>query len=516
VTEFAHDDHDVMVIVGSGVGGSTLAFELTKAGRKVVMLEAGPLIRNDEFANDERQANAMLLWDEPRTTSGTWQLGQDFPGLPAHMVKAVGGTTLVWSGLTPRFKQHEFKARTSYGAVDGSSIADWPISMGDLSPYYPIAEDRMGSTHRNGRKALPANNNYKVFAFGAKAIGYVEYATGPYATNAEPYDGRPASIQDGFNFHGDKNLSKWTPLVSEIPRALATGLLDLRPQSRAVRIEQDSLGRATAVHYLDSRGALHRQAASMVAVAGNAIETPRLLLLSDSRVASHGIGNESGHVGRHYTRHATGNVIARFSREVNFHRGETMAGIIADESIYRPDRGFVGGYYLQTLALAPIALAQLLQPHGWGAAYARKLDAYAHTAGIWITGEDMSQSQNRVSLSSRLDKYGLPVAHVHYDDHPNDLAMVAHARKQATSLFNAAGSEDVTVTPPSPSGHNMGTTRMSDDPDEGVVDRWGYVHGVPNIVISDGSVFTTSAAANPSLTLMAFVLRQADRILGRV
>ena len=68
-----------------------------------------------------------------------------------------------------------------------------------------------------------------VFANGAERVGYRYYATGPYGTNAEPYDGRPASIQDGFNFQGDKNGSKWSTLVREIPRALATGKLDLRP-----------------------------------------------------------------------------------------------------------------------------------------------------------------------------------------------------------------------------------------------------------------------------------------------
>ena len=74
---------------------------------------------------------------------------------------------------------------------------------------------------------LPANNNYKVFAEGAKRVGYKFYATGPYGTNAEPYDGRPGSIQDGFNFQGDKNGSKWSTAKREIPRALETGLLDL-------------------------------------------------------------------------------------------------------------------------------------------------------------------------------------------------------------------------------------------------------------------------------------------------
>ena len=104
-----------------------------------------------------------------------------------------------------------------------------------MAPYYDRAEMAIGSTHRHGRPPLPANNNYKVFANGAEKIGYKFYATGPYGTNAEPYDGRPASIQDGFNFQGDKHTSKWSTAVREIPRAVATGKCDLRTEARRCR-----------------------------------------------------------------------------------------------------------------------------------------------------------------------------------------------------------------------------------------------------------------------------------------
>ena len=164
-----------------------------------------------------------MAWLDMRTTSGSWRVAQDFPNLPAWIVKAVGGSTTHWSGATPRFMAHEFRARTTYGDVDGANLLDWPITLDDLAPYYDRAEQAIGSTHRHGRPPLPANNNYMVFANGAERAGYKYYATGPYGTNAEPYDGRPASIQDGFNFQGDKHRSKWSTLVREIPRAVATG-----------------------------------------------------------------------------------------------------------------------------------------------------------------------------------------------------------------------------------------------------------------------------------------------------
>lgn len=155
---------------------------------------------------------------------------------------------------------------------------------------------------------MPANNNYKVLANGAKRLGYRHFATGPYAANVEPYDGRPGSLQDGFNFQGDKQGAKWSTLVADLPKARATGNLDLRPDSHAVQIQHDNGGRATGVLYADRNGTLRRQSASVVCVAGNSIETARLLLLSRSALFPNGLANSSGEVGRNYMRHTTSTV----------------------------------------------------------------------------------------------------------------------------------------------------------------------------------------------------------------
>jgi choline dehydrogenase-like flavoprotein len=512
MTAIDHDE-EAVVIIGSGAGGGTLAYELTARGIKVVLLEAGPHITNAEYVNDEWAAFSQMAWLDPRTTSGSWRIARDFPNLPAWIVKAVGGSTTHWSGATPRFHAHEFLARSTYGDIDGANLLDWPITLAELAPYYDRAEIAMGSTHRHGRAPQPANNNYKVFANGAARIGYNFYATGPYATNAEPYDGRPASVQDGFNFQGDKSGAKWSTLVREIPRAEATGNLDLRPLSQAVQITHDRAGRADSVLYLDAAGGMHRQRARIVCVAGNSIETPRLLLLSASSLFPDGLANSSGQVGRNYMRHTTGSVYAQFPDPVHSYRGETMAGIIADEARHDENRGFAGGYYLETLSLGPAFLAAFADPGTWGRDFTAILDGYAHTAGLWIVGEDMPQATNRITLNGSVtDAAGLPVANVHFDDHPNDLAMREHGYVQAELLYDAVGSISAHRTPPYPSTHNLGTSRMSARAEDGVVNGFGRAHDVPNLFVSDGSVFTTGAAANPTLTIVALAIRQADHI----
>ena len=516
MTTFAHDDADVVVIIGSGAGGGTVANELAQAGVPVVVLEAGPHLTGPDYHNDEWPAFNQMAWTDTRTTSGSWRVARDFPNLPAWTVKAVGGTSTHWAGACPRFKDYEFTARTTYGDIEGASLLDWPITLRDLEPYYDRAEIKMGVTHRHGRKPLPANNNYKVLANGAQKVGYKFYATGPYATNAEPYDGRPASNQDGFNFQGDKTGAKWSTLVAELPKAMKTGNLDLRPNCHVAQITHDATGRADGVLYF-SDGKLRRQSARAVCLAGNSIESARLLLLSASPQFPDGLANSSGQVGRNYMRHLTASSYARFEQPVHMYRGETMAGIVADETGLNRDRGFVGGYNMETLSLGPAFLAAFADPGAWGPAFTEILDGYENTAGMWIVGEDMPQADNRVTLNTDvLDQHGLPVANVHYDDHPNDVAMRDYAWEHAAELYRSVGAVGVTNTPPYPSTHNLGTCRMSAKPEDGVVDRWGRAHDVPNLFVSDGSVMTTGAAANPTLTIVALAVRQAEHIVDQL
>ena len=155
-------DDRVVVIIGSGAGGGTLANELAQKGVDVVLLEAGKQESIDSFVNDEWASFLQLAWLDKRTTSGTWRIARDFPNLPAWTCKTVGGTTTHWAGASLRLEEHEFKARTVYGEVEGANLLDWPITLQELEPYYARAEDRTGVTRTNGIPGLPGNNNFKV------------------------------------------------------------------------------------------------------------------------------------------------------------------------------------------------------------------------------------------------------------------------------------------------------------------------------------------------------------------
>lgn len=515
MAQFDLNDDSVVVIVGSGAGGGTLGNELAQKGVKVVILEAGDRHELQDFVNDEWASFAQLAWTDMRTTSGGWRVARDFPNLPAWIVKAVGGSTVHWAGASLRFEPHEFKTRTTYGALPGANLLDWPITLEELAPYYTRAEDKMGVTLTHDIPGLPGNNNFKVMAAGARKLGYKEVHTGRMAINSQPRDGRGACQQIGFCFQGCKSGAKWSTLYTEIPKGEDTGNLEVRPLSQAIRIEHDASGKATAVVYADANGAMHRQRARVVCVACNSIESPRLLLNSASTMFPDGLANSSGQVGRNYMRHMTNSVYGIFEKPVHMFRGTTMAGIIRDESHFNPKRGFVGGYEMETLSLGIPFMAAFMDPGGWGRSFTSAMEGYDRMAGMWIVGEDMPQETNRITLDpAAKDKFGMPVASVHFDDHPNDVAMRRHAVKQGSDIYRAVGATRIVPTPPYPSTHNLGTNRMSEKPKDGVVNRFGQTHDIKNLFVSDGSQFTSGAACNPTLTIVALAIRQAETISG--
>ena len=147
----------------------------------------------------------------------------------------------------------------------------------------------------------------------------------------------------------------------------------------------------------------------------------------------------------------TGSVYAAFEKSVHMYRGTTMAGIIRDEARNDPKRGFVGGYEMETLSIGVPFMAAFLNPGAWGRSFTTAMESYPRMAGMWLVGEDMPQETNRITLDPKAkDKFGMPVASVHFDDHPNDIAMRDHAYKQGAAVYEAVGATVTYPTPPYP------------------------------------------------------------------
>jgi choline dehydrogenase-like flavoprotein len=206
-------------------------------------------------------------------------------------------------------------------------------------------------------------------------------------------------------------------------------------------------------------------------------------------------------------------VFGRFERAVHMERGPVASGTVFDEARLDTTRGFAGGYLMQSAHVGLPSFGIAVKPGAWGADFARWVDDYTNLASIWMNGEDLPVASNAVILdASKKDAQGLPVAHLRIDDHANDLAMRGHFLKQARSVLGAAGAREFLECPPFPATHTLGTCRMSRAPSEGVVDAFGRSHEISNLFVSDGSLFVSASAQNPTLTIVALALRQARHI----
>src|ERR1700733_6874567 len=125
MASIAHNDDGAVVIIGSGAGGGTLAHELTRRGIKVVLLEPGARQSLASFSQLPGEAFAQLTSLEPRTISGSTTIAQDYPTLPSWTCKTLGGTTVHWTGATPRIRPWEVRSRTPYGEIKGASLIAW-------------------------------------------------------------------------------------------------------------------------------------------------------------------------------------------------------------------------------------------------------------------------------------------------------------------------------------------------------------------------------------------------------
>ena len=510
---FDLNDDSVVVVIGSGAGGGTLANELVQRGMNVVCLEAGKKLAPEEIVNDETVMFGRLSWLDKRIGSGL--ANKNFP---VWTCKTVGGTTMHWTASCPRLQAHEMQALSTYGDLPDSNLADWPFSLDELAPYYEKAEDKMGVTGTHGIERLPGNNNYKVLEAGAKAVGYQQIDTNNVAINSKPRDGRPPCLQLGFCTSGCKVQAKWSTCYTEISQAERTENFELRPESMAVHISHNGKGRVNAVTYRDRDGQLRTQKARIVCVAGNAVETTRLLLNSKSDTFPNGLANSSDQVGRNYMRHFAIPVIGVMPGPVNMHRGTHQAGIVKDERHHDPSRGFDGGFLFLTVPFTPETIAKIILHDVWGDELNQAMQDYDHMAAMLVHGEDLPQESNRIILHpSEVDQHGLPIPVIHYEDHPNTVAMKKYATEKGRAIYQALGAKKVySAEDVFPATHNLGVARIGTDPKTSVCNPWGQTHDIDNLFVSDGSLFPSSGCENPTLTIVALVLRQADYIEQQV
>ena len=523
------DVHSDVIVIGSGAGGGVIAKELGEAGLKVIVLEAGRRYRpyqdypTHALDFEIRVANVFLPDDARRDL---YTAPSSYP-FSYYRVKGVGGSTLAYHAMNPRFHESDFRVRSEDGVAD-----DWPISYVDLEPYYTKVEYELGVSGPDGAGANPfepprsrpfptpaheLNLASRTIKRGAERLG-LHLVREPLAIPTKDWNGRPACINAGTCSMGCKISAKSSIDVTYIPRAEKTKRVEIRTECMARKITVSPDGRVRSVVYFDADGQENEVYARVIVVAGNAVETARLLLLSKSRLFPDGLANSSGLVGKRFMEHLSVFAYGIFPERLDPWRGVPTGGIIQDFYATNAANGFVRGWTTSVENESQWPLATAYRINGWGAEHkARMKEVFGHTVGLASDGEQLPAEFNQVKLDlSVKDNHGIPVPLIINKWGKNDVAMIAAMSKSHRQILQAAGATEISVHSCAPGGssHYLGTCRMGKMPRTSVVNSWCRAHDVPNLFIGDGSVFVTGAAVNPALTISALAARTADGIIA--
>lgn len=522
---------DDVVIVGAGASGAAAAWRLAKAGLRVTCLEQGDWFSYDNVPSlrpDWEIARQTTQHPNPnvRRNPVDYPVDDSEAAIKPFLYNAVGGSTILWGAHFPRFRPSDFKVRTLDGVAD-----DWPISYADLAPFYE-ENDRMvgvagisgdpGNPPRTPRQTppMPLGRGGERMAAAFDRLGWHWWPC-DVAINSAPYgEGRGVCNNCGPCDLGCPQRARSSADVTYWPMALAAGA-KLITNARAFEIETDAQGRATAVTYYDRNGIVQRHRAHVVALAANGLGTARLMLLSQSKRFPNGIANDTDLVGRRLMHHPTGMVTGKFHEPLEGYRGPFAVSILCQQFYEtEPERGFVRGYQMQLVRSdGPVGTAcgGYLPRLPWGEGHHQAFrETFNHTASLTVTTEDLPRPENRVVLSDSLkDSWGIPAPKMIYSLDQNTRDMIEHGIASATRAFTDAGAyECVPQRLLVHAGfHLLGTACMGADPESSVVDSRSRCHSVPNLMILDGSVFTTAAALNPTSTIQALALRAADMLV---
>lgn len=551
-----------VVVIGLGAAGGVAVLPLAEEGLEVIGLEAGGPMSRRDFAPDEIRNNVrgwpMLTShktnEEAPTVRATAAQTAVQGGHP--MMNAVGGTSLHYWAQHWRLNPWDFKVvsetRRRYGASRvpaGSTVEDWPFGYEELEPYYDRIEWELGVSGQVGningtvdprgnpfegprRRGYPMpplrwTAFHERMADAARRRGWRPFP-GPAAINSRSYQNRSGCMYHGFcNTGGCHVDAKNSTAVTTIPRAAATGRFKAVTGAVAMTIDVDGQGRASGVTYLRN-GQAFFQPAKVVLLASFTYENSRLLLLSRSRAFPNGLSNNHGQVGRHYFSHHQGApVTALFPFNVGAWYGLPAQGVavddFADDNFDHAGVDFIGGANLWVMSdRRPIAAAGM-NTFGFAPAWGSQWKAFIHqhadrSHSSYVQKTTLPYEDNYLDLDPTVtDRLGRPVTRITAEYKENERKIAAFSQDRMEEWYREAGAVAVARTPVGgamgASTHAYGGTRMGDNPETNVVNRWGLLHEVPNLGILGASVMGTSGARNPTHTVQALAWRTADYIV---
>ncbi len=549
--------HDV-VVIGSGAGGATAAHVLTRAGIRVALLEAGPMLDPQAEFKEHRwpydyghrgaDEGGAAYFGEGKsfgfftTTSGGWQLdgepytvADDTDDFWWFRSRIVGGRTNHYGRMSFRFSDYDFLPRDR----DGLGW-NWPIRYEDIAPYYDRAEAFIGVVgSREGIRSAPDGvfheppppKAHELLIQRASHRMGIPCIPNRRAVITRPVNGRPACHYCGQCGRGCQSGSNYSASQTQIFPAMETGRLEVIDLAMARAITTAPDGKVDGVLYIDKRtGEERRIRCRVLVVAASACESARLLLNSTTSEHPNGVANGSGVVGR-YLMDTVG-----FDISGHVPALEGMPRYNSDGAggahLYMPwwgwerqeGLGFPRGYHIEIgggYRMPGIgAFGGAARRGGYGAAIKEEARRdYGTTVSFAGRGEMIPNERSWCELDPDVvDSWGIPVLRFHFQWSDHERRQAEHMRETFRELVHLMGGE------PNPPGrrdaagisiggsiiHEVGTVRMGNDPGTSPLNGFCQAHDVPNLFVCDAASFVSNPDKNPTLTINALAWRASD------
>ena len=550
--------YDVCV-VGSGAGGGPIALTMAEAGYSVIVLEKGPWLTEQDFFKDEiaccrRNTYSRNLKEEFHvveeyasksgwTARPTYDSSWDF-----WNGNMVGGSSNLMSGFFHRLKPRDFRLLSEFGAIEGANIVDWPIDYDELEPYYAKVEQTVGVSGRVVDHPHLEPRSTADFPYAPTAehpvSSWFDEACAREGMHAFPVarailpsreNDRGGCQYSGYcGSYGCSSGAKGSSRAALLNRAVASGNCDIRPNSHVYRLESDAQGRVVSANYYDESGSAETVRATLFVVACQAVETSRLLLLSQGPRHPDGLANKYGQVGKNllFSSGGAGNGTFRYDqldpeqaaqlkiRGPFINRAVQDWYYIDNDEFGRAKGGTIEFMYRHP---NPIGRANWRKWKGdrlvWGQPLKDRLKSHFTEAGYlrfetfcdWLPNDNCN-----VSLDTGLtDKWNTPVARIKIGNHPHDLKVGRYVTRKGYQVLNSMGADDVSwsVSGEPPVNLIAGGCRFGNDPKQSVLDANCRAHDVENLYVTDGSFMPTGGSVPYTWTIYANAFRVADVML---
>ncbi|MFA6197344.1 MAG: GMC family oxidoreductase [Sulfurimonas sp.] len=544
-------------IIGSGAGGAPIAYELSRAGYKVVVLEKGKNYKEEDFTKDElavsrRDMFTPLLKEEQhvineRNADGSYtrHVGSE-SNWSFWNGSMVGGSSNLMSGFFHRMKPNDFRLKTVYGAIEGANIVDWPISYEDLEPYYTKVEKVVGvsgnvkkhkyseprSTPNFPHAALEENRVTKWFDVACGNLGFSSLQTPRAILPHAALQRNSCSYSNFCGSYGCATGAKGSARAALLQKCDA----EIITEAFVYKLQSDA-SKITKAYYYDKEFNPQTIEAKIFVVAAQAIETSRLLLNSKNRHFPRGLANNHGQVGKNLIFSAGGAGQGRFSYEnldENQQKELMQAGLFFNRSLqdwyaYEENGKKVKGgtidFLYEHANIIPRVSKEFYNDEKkliWGRELQEKIHKNITTTRVLtfeVFNDWLPTEHCFVSVDEEIkDKFHMPVGVIHLWGHPHDLEVGEKLAKKATEVLKEMGAKEISYAVSSAPPPNLvaGGCRFGEDEKTSVLDSNCKAHALENLYVTDGSFMPTGGSVPYTWTIYANAFRVADKIISRL